>query len=82
MKLDGPTLLSDLEVKAFASRDEQEVAGYAEVMETIFAHADAIDLTENHIKQLHRDLLNIPQRTTGIVAHTKGCLITSRRSGC
>ena len=50
-------LLSNLKVKAFASRDEQEVAGYAEVMETIFVHADAIDLTENHIKQLHRDLL-------------------------
>jgi Fic family protein len=50
-------LLSNLEVKAFASRDEQEVAGYAAVMETIFAHADAINLTENHIKQLHRDLL-------------------------
>lgn len=50
-------LLSNLEVKAFASRDEQEVAGYAEVMETIFAHADAINLTENHIKQFHRDLL-------------------------
>jgi Fic family protein len=50
-------LLSNLEVKAFASRDEQEVAGYAAVMQTIFAHADAIDLTENHIKQLHRDLL-------------------------
>jgi Fic family protein len=26
-------------------------------METLFAHFDAIDLTENHIKQLHRDLL-------------------------
>jgi len=50
-------LLSNIEVKAFASRDEQEVAGYADVMETIFAHADAIDLNENHIKQLHRDLL-------------------------
>lgn len=50
-------LLSNLEVKAFASRDEQEVVGYAKVMETIFAHADAISLTENHIKQLHRDLL-------------------------
>jgi len=50
-------LLSNLEVKDFASRDEQEVAGYAEVMETIFAHADAISLTENHIKQFHRDLL-------------------------
>jgi Fic family protein len=50
-------LLSNLQVKSFASRDEQEVAGYAEIMETVFAHADAIDLTENHIKQFHRDLL-------------------------
>lgn len=50
-------LLRDIEIKKFDSRDEQEVAGYADVMETIFAHADAIDLTENHIKQLHRDLL-------------------------
>ncbi len=50
-------LLSNLETKAFASRDEQEVAGYAEVMEMIFAHADAIRRTDNHIKQFHRDLL-------------------------
>ena len=50
-------LLSNLEIKQFATRDEQEVAGYAEVMESVFAHFDAIDLTENHIKQLHRDLL-------------------------
>jgi Fic family protein len=50
-------LLSNLEIKLFETRDEQEVAGYAEVMETVFAHADAIALTENHIKQLHRDLL-------------------------
>ena len=50
-------LLSNLEIKSFKSRDEQEVAGYAQVMETVFAHFDAIDLTENHILQLHRDLL-------------------------
>ncbi|MCP3661011.1 MAG: Fic family protein [Gammaproteobacteria bacterium] len=50
-------LLSNIEIKKFETRDEQEVAGYAEVMETVFAGADAIDLTENHIKQLHRDLL-------------------------
>ena len=50
-------LLSNLSIKEFASRDEQEVAGYAEVMETVFANADAITITENHIKQLHRDLL-------------------------
>ena len=50
-------LLSNLEIKPFKSRDEQEVAGYAQVMESVFAHFDAIDLTENHIMQLHRDLL-------------------------
>jgi len=50
-------LLADLDVQTFASRDEQEVAGYAAVMETVFESAEAIDLTENHILQLHRDLL-------------------------
>ncbi|MES9975059.1 MAG: DUF977 family protein [Candidatus Thiodiazotropha sp.] len=50
-------LLSNIEIKKFETRDAQEVAGYAEVMETVFAHADDIDLTENHIRQLHRDLL-------------------------
>ena len=50
-------LLANLDIKSFATRDEQEVAGCAQVMETIFAHFDAIDLTENHILQLHRDLL-------------------------
>jgi len=50
-------LLSNIDITAFASRDEQEVAGYAAAMETVFASFDAIDLTENHIRQLHRDLL-------------------------
>jgi Fic family protein len=50
-------LLANLEIESFNSRDEQEVAGYAQVMETVFAHFEAIDLTENHIMQLHRDLL-------------------------
>ncbi len=50
-------LLGNLEIKTFASRDEQEVAGYAEVMETIFSAWVAIPITESHILQLHRDLL-------------------------
>lgn len=50
-------LLSRLEIKKFETRDEQEVAGYAEVMETIFQSWQDIPVTENHIKQLHRDLL-------------------------
>src|SRR5271166_950869 len=50
-------LLGQLEIRQFASRDEQEVAGYAEVIETVFASWADIPVTENHIKQLHRDLL-------------------------
>ena len=50
-------LLANLEIKSFATRDEQEVAGYAEVMETVFNSWRDIPITENHIKQLHRDLL-------------------------
>lgn len=50
-------LLSNLRIGSFATRDEQEVAGYADVMETVFAHWESIPPTENHIKQLHRDLL-------------------------
>ena len=54
---DVERLLRNIEIRQFSSRDEQEVAGYADVMETVFASYDAIDPTENHIKQLHRDLL-------------------------
>jgi Fic family protein len=55
-------LLSNLDIKTFASRDEQEVAGYADVMETVFRAWNEIRLTENHIKQLHRDLLRYSEK--------------------
>lgn len=50
-------LLTNLAATSFETRDEQEVAGYAFVMEMIFTGWRAIELTENHVKQLHRDLL-------------------------
>lgn len=50
-------LLSSLTIHSFSSRDEQEVAGYAKTMEQIFQSWEHITLTENHIRQLHRDLL-------------------------
>lgn len=50
-------LLARLEIKTFASRDEQEVAGYAETMELAFRSWPDIAVTENHVRQLHRDLL-------------------------
>ncbi|MEG9883731.1 MAG: Fic family protein [Hyphomicrobiales bacterium] len=54
---DVERLLANLDVKSFATRDEQEVAGYAEVMELVFRSWEDIPITENHINQLHRDLL-------------------------
>lgn len=50
-------LLSKLEIKSFETRDEQEVAGYAEVMEVIFSSWEHIPISENYIKQLHGMLL-------------------------
>src|SRR3954452_18181651 len=49
-------LLANIRIGSFTTRDEQEVAGYAAVMETVFGAYDAIPLTKNHIRQLHRDL--------------------------
>lgn len=50
-------LLSNLQLKSLETRDEQEVAGYAQVMELVFRSWADISFTENHIRQLHRDLL-------------------------
>jgi Fic family protein len=50
-------LLSNLEIKSFETRDEQEVAGYAELMDLVFSSWQDIPFNENHIKQLHKTLL-------------------------
>lgn len=50
-------LLGKLKIQTFDTRDEQEVAGYAEVMDLIFSAWPDIRFTEGHIRQLHRDLL-------------------------
>ena len=55
-------LLANLEIKSFATRDEQEVAGYAELMDLVFASWQEIPFTENHIRQLHRILLRYSEK--------------------
>ncbi len=55
--LEIENLLRGVKTYSFKSRDEQEVAGYAELMETIFVSFKNIPFTENHIKQLHSELL-------------------------
>ena len=51
-------LLSGLDLNSFRSRDEEEVTGYAEVMNLVFESFDEISVNENHIKQLHSILLS------------------------
>ncbi|CAN5660129.1 Fic family protein [soil metagenome] len=55
-------LLTGIRKRSFRSRDEQEVAGYAAVMDTVFQNWKQIPFTENHIKQLHRDLLKYSEK--------------------
>lgn len=55
-------LLSNLSIQQFVSRDQQEVAGYAAAMNTVFEHYIDISLSENYIKQLHRDLLKYSEK--------------------
>ena len=55
-------LLVGLDIRSFRTRDEEEVAGYAEAINLVFDSFDQIPLTENHIKQLHRILLQFSSK--------------------
>ena len=50
-------LLAGLDPVSFRSRDEQEVAGYADAMNLVYESWADITLDENHIFQLHATLL-------------------------
>ena len=55
-------LLGGIGKHSFISRDEQEVAGYAEVMNLVFSSFEELQLSENHIKQLHSVLLKFSSK--------------------
>lgn len=57
-------LLSNLASQSFETRDEQEVAGYAELMDLVFSAWQDIPFNENHIKQLHQILLRHSAKDT------------------
>lgn len=54
-------LLGNLETGTLSDRDEQEVAGYAHVMELVFASWREMPLSVATIRQLHRELLRFSQ---------------------
>jgi len=64
-------LLSGIDITSFRSRDEEEVAGYAKLMELVFeSHAD-IPLGENTVQQLHGVLLKFSQKDVRHRGHYK-----------
>ena len=75
-RIEGATLTNDevekllrsVKVKKFKTRDEEEVAGYYEVLQTILEHFDTIKLTKNSIHNLHNMLLKYSSKD----AHHKG----------
>ncbi len=62
------TLFRNINKTSFKSRDEEEVAGYADLINTIFDDFATIPLNENYIKQLHKILL----RYSGKDLHHRG----------
>jgi Fic family protein len=55
-------LLSNLAIQSFETRDEQEVVGYAELMDLVYSSWQDIPFNENHVKQLHQILLRHSQK--------------------
>ena len=55
-------LLSSPPTNSFANSDEQQLASYAAVMKLVFVSWQDITLTENHIRQLHRNLLRYSEQ--------------------
>jgi Fic family protein len=58
-------LYKNLRIKKFKTRDEQEVAGYLGILETIFSHHAEIPIKEQTILQLHRDTLKFSDKDKG-----------------
>lgn len=57
-------LLRGLKAKQPKGRDEEEVAGYADLLGRIFDHSQTLKLTEGHILQFHEILLHFANKDT------------------
>jgi len=55
-------LLKGLKIKKFTTRDEQEVAGYAELLTNVFDSYEKLELSENTIKHFHSELLKYSEK--------------------
>jgi Fic family protein len=55
-------VLQGVSVESFRARDESEVRGYGDLLQTIFDDHAGIAFDENHIKHLHKILLRYSER--------------------
>ncbi len=55
-------LYKNLRIKKFKTRDEQEVAGYLECLESIFENYNEIKITESRILGLHDQMLQYSEK--------------------
>ncbi|MBN2854161.1 Fic family protein [Patescibacteria group bacterium] len=51
-----------LRIKKFSTRDEQEVAGYKELLENVFNSFESIKFSESTIKHFHKELLKYSEK--------------------
>lgn len=64
-------LIANLKIQKFETRDEQEVAGYADLMDIVFDHYNDIPLSENFIQQLHGYLMKYSEKDQWHKGHYK-----------
>ena len=64
-------LYKNLRIKKFRTRDEQEVAGYIEMLELVFGSYRDIPVKESSILQLHRDMLKYSEKDARHKGHYK-----------
>lgn len=57
-------LLRGLKIQKLITRDEQEVAGYAELLTNVFDAYKKLELTESAIKHFHSELLKYSEKDT------------------
>lgn len=60
--VDVEKLMRGLSMQKFRDRDKQEVQGYYEILEKVFAAYDKIPFTESSIKHLHKELLKYVEK--------------------
>lgn len=77
-------LYRNLRIQKFKTRDEQEVAGYLEMLERVLKHHKEMPLKESLILQLHNDMLlhsDKDQRQRGQYKFGPNCVEAKDQSG-